>query len=170
MTETAHLLDELLNRAPNPAQPYVGKHAFAHKAGMHAAGVSADAQTFEHVDPAVVGNGRDVLISELAGCASIVEKARQAGIAADEEFAGRMLERVKGLEHDGLQFEAADGSLELLLHEAKGWRRAYFQPISFRAIVEEAAGGVFFLCTPWSNYVHGQTLHITGGLFGGMTG
>ena len=51
LTETAHLVDELLNRAPNPAQPYVGKHAFAHKAGLHAAGVRADAQTFEHIDP-----------------------------------------------------------------------------------------------------------------------
>ena len=67
LTETAHFVDELLNRSPDPAQPYVGKHAFAHKAGLHAAGVRADAQTFEHVDPALVGNGRDVLISELSG-------------------------------------------------------------------------------------------------------
>ncbi|MCW3026777.1 MAG: 2-isopropylmalate synthase/homocitrate synthase family protein, partial [Solirubrobacterales bacterium] len=73
LTETAHFVDELLNRSPDPAQPYVGKHAFAHKAGMHAAGVSADSQTFEHVDPAVVGNGRDVMISELSGRASVVE-------------------------------------------------------------------------------------------------
>src|ERR1700719_4452463 len=67
LTATAHFVDELLNRSPNPAQPYVGKHAFAHKAGMHTAGVQADAQSFEHVDPAVVGNRRDVLISELSG-------------------------------------------------------------------------------------------------------
>src|SRR6202011_1948005 len=67
LTETAHFVDELLNRSPNPAQPYVGKFAFAHKAGMHTAGVQADAQSFEHVDPAVVGNRRDVLISELSG-------------------------------------------------------------------------------------------------------
>ena len=79
LTETAHFVDELLNRTPNPAQPYVGKHAFAHKAGLHAAGVRAEPQTFEHVDPAVVGNGRDVLISELSGRGTIVEKAQQAG-------------------------------------------------------------------------------------------
>ena len=78
LTETAHFVDELLNRAPDPAQPYVGKHAFAHKAGMHAAGVRTDAQTFEHVDPAVVGNDRDVLISELSGRGAIVEKAAGA--------------------------------------------------------------------------------------------
>ena len=67
LTETAHFLDELLNRSPNPSQPYVGKNAFAHKAGLHTPGVRADAQTFEHIDPALVGNRRDVLISELSG-------------------------------------------------------------------------------------------------------
>ena len=71
-----------------PAQPYVGKHAFAHKAGLHAAGVSADTRAFEHVDPAVVGNDRDVLISELAGRQSIQAKAAQAGIATDGELYG----------------------------------------------------------------------------------
>ena len=83
LTETAHFIDELLNRAPDPAQPYVGKHAFAHKAGLHAAGVRADAQTFEHVDPSVVGNGRDVLISELSGKGTVVEKAAAADIDLD---------------------------------------------------------------------------------------
>ena len=95
LTETAHFVDELLNRTPDPAQPDAGKHAFAHKAGLHAAGVQADAQTFEHIDPAVVGNSRDVLISELSGRGTIVEKARQAGIAADEDLARRVVERVK---------------------------------------------------------------------------
>jgi 2-isopropylmalate synthase len=141
LTETAHFVDELLNRSPDPAQPYVGKHAFAHKAGMHAAGVSADARTFEHVDPAVVGNGRDVLISELAGRASIAEKARQAGMAADEELAGRVLERVKGLEHDGFQFEAADGSFELLMRREAGEYEPLFRLESWRVMVEKRADG-----------------------------
>jgi 2-isopropylmalate synthase len=141
LTETAHFVDELLNRSPDPAQPYVGKHAFAHKAGMHAAGVSADSQTFEHVDPAVVGNGRDVLISELSGRASVVEKARQAGVAADEEFAGRVLERVKDLEHDGFQFEAADGSFELLMRREAGEYEPLFRLESWRVMVEKRADG-----------------------------
>ncbi len=76
LTQTAHFVDELLNRVPNPAQPYVGKHAFAHKAGLHAAGVSADAQTFEHTEPELVGNNREVLVSELSGKATVIEKAR----------------------------------------------------------------------------------------------
>jgi 2-isopropylmalate synthase len=141
LTETAHFVDELLNRSPDPAQPYVGKHAFAHKAGMHAAGVSADSQTFEHVDPALVGNDRDVLISELAGRASVVEKARQAGVAADEQFAQRVLERVKGLEHDGFQFEAADGSFELLMRREAGEYEPLFRLESWRVMVEKRADG-----------------------------
>ena len=141
LTETAHFLDELLNRTPNPAQPYVGKHAFAHKAGMHAAGVQADSQTFEHIDPAVVGNSRDVLISELSGRGTIVEKARQAGITADEDFARRMLERVKELEHEGFQFEAADGSFELLMRKEAGVYEPLFRLESWRVIVEKHADG-----------------------------
>jgi 2-isopropylmalate synthase len=141
LTETAHFVDELLNRTPNPAQPYVGKHAFAHKAGLHAAGVQADSQTFEHIDPAVVGNSRDVLISELSGRGTIVEKARQAGIAADDELAQRVVERVKELEHEGFQFEAADGSFELLLRKEAGEYEPLFRLESWRVIVEKHADG-----------------------------
>ncbi len=142
LTETAHLLDELLNRSPNPAQPYVGKNAFAHKAGMHAAGVQADAQTFEHTDPASVGNRRDLLISELSGRATIVERARQAGIATDGELAGRIVERVKELEHAGFQFEAADGSFELLVRrEADEHYEPLFKLESWRVIVEKHSDG-----------------------------
>jgi len=141
LTEAAHLIDELLNRSPNPAQPYVGKHAFAHKAGLHAAGVRADAQTFEHIDPAVVGNSRDVLISELSGRGSIVEKAARAGISADDEFAQRVLDRVKEMEHAGFQFEAADGSLELLMRKQAGAYEPLFRLESWRVLVEKRADG-----------------------------
>ena len=115
LTETAHFVDELLNRAPDPAQPYVGRHAFAHKAGLHASGVRADPQTFEHVDPELVGNSRDLLVSELAGRASVIEKAADAGLELNAELAGRTAEHLKELEHRGFQFEAADGSFELLV-------------------------------------------------------
>ena len=146
LTETAHFLDELLNRSPDPAQPYVGKHAFAHKAGLHAAGIQADASTFEHVDPAIVGNSRDVLVSELAGRASIAEKVAEAGIPlpAGEDrdaFAQRVLERVKALEHEGFQFEAADGSLELLMRKEAGAYEPLFSLESWRVIVEKRADG-----------------------------
>jgi 2-isopropylmalate synthase len=141
LTETAHFVDELLNRSPDPAQPYVGKHAFAHKAGLHAAGVSADSQTFEHIDPDLVGNDRDVLISELSGRSTIVEKARQAGIASDGELAQRIVDRVKELEHRGFQFEAADGSFELLMRKEAGEYEPLFRLESWRVLVEKRADG-----------------------------
>jgi 2-isopropylmalate synthase len=141
LTETAHFVDELLNRVPSPAQPYVGKHAFAHKAGLHAAGVSADAQTFEHVAPALVGNDREVLVSELAGKATVMEKAREAGIELDGEAAQRTAERVKQLEHRGFQFEAADGSFELLMRREAGEYEPLFQLDSWRVTVEQREDG-----------------------------
>jgi 2-isopropylmalate synthase len=146
LTETAHFIDELLNRTPDPAQPYVGKHAFAHKAGLHAAGVRADSQSFEHIDPAVVGNSRDVLISELSGKGTIVEKAAEAGLAlepgeAGDAFAQRVVERVKELEHQGFQFEAADGSFELLMRKEAGRYEPLFRLESWRVLVEKRADG-----------------------------
>jgi 2-isopropylmalate synthase len=141
LTETAHFVDELLNRAPNPTQPYVGKHAFAHKAGLHAAGVRADAQSFEHIDPELVGNQRDVLISELAGRGTVIEKAAEAGIELDEAAALRTVERVKELEHQGFQFEAADGSFELLMRKESGEYEPLFRLESWRVLVEKRADG-----------------------------
>src|SRR4029077_11145311 len=139
-------VDELLNRSPDPAQPYVGKHAFAHKAGLHAAGVRADSQSFEHGDPTVGGNSRDVLISELSGKGTIVEKAAEAGLEpqgakADEAFAQRVVERVKELEHEGFQFEAADGSFELLMRKEAGSYEPLFRLESWRVLVEKRADG-----------------------------
>ncbi len=141
LTETAHFVDELLNRAPDPAQPYVGKHAFAHKAGLHAAGVRADSASFEHVEPELVGNRRDVLVSELSGKATVIEKAQEAGIELDDEAAQRTAERVKRLEHRGFQFEAADGSFELLLRKEAGEYEPLFRLESWRVIVEKRADG-----------------------------
>jgi 2-isopropylmalate synthase len=141
LTETAHFVDELLNRTPNPAQPYVGKHAFAHKAGLHAAGVRADSEAFEHTDPELVGNARDILVSELAGRATVLEKAREAGLELDDAAAGRTVERVKALEHRGFQFEAADGSFELLMRRESGAYEPLFRLESWRVLVEKRADG-----------------------------
>ncbi|MEA2298924.1 MAG: 2-isopropylmalate synthase [Solirubrobacteraceae bacterium] len=141
LTETAHFVDELLNFSPNPNQPYVGKNAFAHKGGLHVAGVRTDAATFEHIDPAVVGNQRELLISELSGRTTVLEKARAAGLEIDEATASRVLERVKALEHGGFQFEAADASLELLMRRESGDYEPLFRLESWRVIVEKHADG-----------------------------
>ncbi|HEY2636744.1 MAG TPA: citramalate synthase, partial [Solirubrobacteraceae bacterium] len=141
LTETAHFVDELLNRTPDPSQPYVGRNAFAHKAGLHAAGVRADAATFEHIPPEVVGNRNELVVSELAGKGTVLEKAAGAGIPLDDAAAARVVDRVKDLEHGGYQFEAADGSFELLLRKEAGVYEPLFRLESWRAIVEQRADG-----------------------------
>jgi 2-isopropylmalate synthase len=141
LTEASRFVDEILNRAPSQGQPYVGKHAFAHKAGLHAAGVRADTRTFEHVDPQLVGNDRDMLVSELSGRATILEKAGAAGVQLDELSAQRTAQRVKELEHRGYQFEAAEGSFELLMRRESGHYEKLFELESWRVIVEKRAEG-----------------------------
>ena len=141
LTPTAHFLDELLNFTPDPDQPYVGRNAFAHKGGMHVAGVETDPATFEHVEPSVIGNRREILISELSGKGTVHARARDAGLALDDDRAARVVERVKELEHHGYHFEAADGSFELLLRKETGDYEPLFRLESWRAIVEKRADG-----------------------------
>src|SRR4051794_35687739 len=141
LTEVAHFVDELLNLTPDPNQPYVGKNAFAHKGGLHVAGVRADASTFEHVEPEQVGNARELLISELSGRGTAAEKAAAAGLNVDDAAAARIVERVKELEHAGYHFEAADGSFELLMRRESGEYEPLFTLESWRVIVEKRADG-----------------------------
>jgi len=141
LTGAALWFDELLNFTPNPDKPYVGRNAFAHKGGMHVAGVAADPSTFEHIDPEVVGNRREVLISELSGKGTVHARARDAGIELDDGNAARVIERVKEREHRGYHYEAADGSFELLLRKETGEYEPLFRLESWRAIVEKRADG-----------------------------
>ena len=141
LTETAHFIDELLNFSPNPNQPYVGRNAFAHKGGMHVAGVNEDPKTFEHVEPEAIGNDRAVLISELSGKGTVHARAEQTGLELDEETAARVVERVKALEHAGYQFEAADGSFDLLIRKETGEYEPLFRLESWRVIAEKREDG-----------------------------
>ncbi len=141
LTEAAHYIAELLNFTPDPDQPFVGKNAFAHKGGLHVAGVRADPATFEHVDPRLVGNDRELLISELSGKGTVQERAAAAGLEFDADTAGRVLERVKELEHRGYHFEAADASFDLLMRKEAGAYEALFRLESWRVIVEKRADG-----------------------------
>jgi 2-isopropylmalate synthase len=141
LTETSHFVDELLNLTPDPDQAYVGRNAFAHKGGMHVAGIQADARTFEHLDPELVGNSRDVLISELSGKGSVLSRAERSGIRLDADAAKRAVERVKEREHRGYHYEAADASFELLLRRESGEYSSLFRLESFRVITEKRADG-----------------------------
>ena len=105
---------------------------------MHVAGVNADPSTFEHIDPAEVGNSREVLVSELSGKGTVIA---HAGGALDDATASRVVERVKELEHRGFQFEAADGSFELLIKRETGEYEPLFKLESWRVIAEKRADG-----------------------------
>jgi 2-isopropylmalate synthase len=141
LTPASHYVAELLNVTPDPDLPYVGRNAFAHKGGMHVAGVNADPRTFEHVEPELVGNRRELLISELSGKGTVQARAADAGIEIDDDSAARIVERVKDLEHRGYHYEAADGSFELLLRRETGTYESLFRLEAWRAIVEKRADG-----------------------------
>jgi 2-isopropylmalate synthase len=120
LKELSQFLDEVANIRPNPRLPWVGSAAFSHKGGTHVNAVQKLLRSYEHVDPALVGNSRQVLISELAGRSNIIMKARELGfdVTKDTPELSAMLNRVKALEHEGYEFEAADGSLALLIRRA----------------------------------------------------
>jgi 2-isopropylmalate synthase len=141
LTEAAHLIDEICNVTPNPNQPFVGRNAFAHKGGMHVAGVRADSRTFEHVDPAAVGSDRALLISELSGKGTVKARAEQVGLELDAAEATRVVDRVKELESRGFHFEAADGSFDLLIRRETGGYEPLFRLESWRVIAEKREDG-----------------------------
>ena len=144
MTRIAHAISEVTNVAPYSKQPYVGFSAFAHKAGLHASAVKVDPNLYQHIDPAIVGNDMRMLVSDMAGRASIELKGRELGydLSGDRDALTRVADRVKQLEAEGHSFEAADASFELLLQdELNGERRRYFTVESWRVIAEQRADG-----------------------------
>ena len=140
----AHALAEIANIPPNTHQAYVGVSAFAHKAGLHASALKVSSEMYNHIDPAVVGNDMRVLVTEMAGRASIELKGQELGydLASQPEVLGRVLQRVKMLEASGWSFEAADGSFELLLlQETNPEAARLFYVESWRTIVEQREDG-----------------------------
>ncbi|MFH8348300.1 citramalate synthase [Streptomyces sp. NPDC018045] len=143
-TRISHAIAEVVNLTPSTHQPYVGVSAFAHKAGLHASAIKVDPDLYQHIDPALVGNSMRMLVSDMAGRASIELKGKELGfdLSGDRELVGRVVERVKERELAGYTYEAADASFELLLREeAEGRPRRYFRVESWRAIVEDRPDG-----------------------------
>jgi 2-isopropylmalate synthase len=144
MTRIAHAISEVTNVTPDSHQPYVGLSAFAHKGGLHASAIRVDPMLYQHIDPALVGNDMRMLVSDMAGRASVELKGRELGfdLSGDKEVIGRVTDKVKSLEANGYSFEAADASFELLLRdELAGERRRHFTVESWRVIVEQREDG-----------------------------
>ena len=138
LTRTSRLLDEMLNRAPNRHAPYVGESAFATKAGIHASAILKAPETYEHVQPAAVGNRRRVLVSNQAGKSNIIAELERLGlkIKRNDQRLAAVLDEVKQREAMGYAYEGADASFELLARRLLGEVPAFFKVDSFRVMVE----------------------------------
>jgi 2-isopropylmalate synthase len=139
LSEISHYVAEVANQDPDPHAPYVGRSAFAHKGGIHVAAIAKVPESYQHVDPALVGNASRVVISEMAGRRNVRLRAGELGLAAGDEEAS-VLQRIKELEHRGFQFEAAEGSFEMLLRRKAPGYRAPFVVDDFTVIVEKRGG------------------------------
>ncbi|HZP60034.1 MAG TPA: citramalate synthase [Opitutaceae bacterium] len=142
LRELALFFDELANLRPDPKAPFVGASAFAHKGGLHANAASKVARSYEHIDPALVGNRTRVLVSDMAGRSSLVMKARELGFELDEKSSALkgLIEELKELEFRGYEFEAADASLKLLVAKHLGQRRPFYEIEGYRVIIERHRG------------------------------
>lgn len=137
-TRISHAISEITNYPPSARQPYTGVSSFAHKAGLHASAIRVDPNLYQHIDPALVGNDMRLLVSEMAGRATIELKGKELGydLTGDPERLARLTDRVKAMEQQGYTFEAADASFELLLAEEMGTRPEYFDIESWRVLAE----------------------------------
>ncbi|QEE35680.1 citramalate synthase [Octadecabacter sp. SW4] len=138
LRRASRLLDDILNRVPQKQAPYVGASAFAHKAGLHASAIAKDPTTYEHIDPALVGNTRIVPMSNQAGQSNLRERLERAGLSVKkgDPALTRILERIKEQEARGYSYDTAQASFELLAREELGLLPTFFEVKRYRVTVE----------------------------------
>jgi 2-isopropylmalate synthase len=136
LTEASHYVAELANITPSPRQPYVGSASFTHKAGLHVAAVAKQVWSYQHIDPAAVGNDTRILVSELAGRHSITAKLEERGVHLDltDDDVKRILQRVKVMESKGFAYESAEASFELLVRRSRTDYTAPFELVDFMIV------------------------------------
>jgi 2-isopropylmalate synthase len=139
LTEVAHYVSEVANLSPDSHLPYVGSSAFGHKAGLHISGIAKSEQSYQHIDPELVGNRGRVLVSELSGISAVVYKARQRGLelVPQSEEAQYVLRQVKELENQGFQYDNAEASFEVLIRRAQPDYQPPFELVDFMVVVEK---------------------------------
>ncbi len=139
LTEVARFVSEVSNMSQAKNQPYVGQSAFAHKGGVHINAVMKNPETYEHIDPATVGNRRRFLVSELGGKTNIMLKAQELDIDLKKESpeTRKILEKVQERENEGYQYEAAEASFELLIKEVTGKKKKYFEQKDVKVLAEK---------------------------------
>ena len=140
LTELSRFVAETANIPHDDHLPYVGRSAFAHKGGIHAAAILKSAESYQHIDPALVGNRMRTVVSELSGRSNILHLAERQGLDTDRERIKGVLERVKDLENKGYTFEGAEASVELMLRRTQDDYEPAFELIDFMAVVEHREG------------------------------
>jgi len=143
LTSVSHYVSEIANLAHPNSIPFTGRSAFAHKGGVHVSAVMKDPHSYEHIEPESVGNTRRVLVSDLAGQSNIIFKAKELNIDLDrhQEKISEIVTALKAREHQGYQYEAAEGSLELLISKIKSEYREFFNLKGFRILIEKNENG-----------------------------
>ncbi len=159
LTEVARYVYEIANMNYRPGQAFVGASAFAHKGGMHTHAVARNTASYEHIDPALVGNERRILVSELSGQSTILAKTTKYALTNDKALMAKILSRVQDLEHAGYEFEAAEASFDLLVKKAAGLYQPKFERLVYRVNVETAAEGVPVTEATVKVRVGGQVMH-----------
>jgi 2-isopropylmalate synthase len=139
LTDVSRVVAAIANLNPDAHAPYVGRSAFAHKGGIHVAAVAKLPESYQHIEPALVGNEMRVVVSEVAGRRNIRLRAEALGLHGVGDD-GAVLQRIKELEHRGFQFEAAEGSFEMLLRRSAPGYEAPFELLDFTVIVEKRGG------------------------------
>ncbi|MGF1481329.1 MAG: citramalate synthase [Cyanophyceae cyanobacterium] len=160
LTRTSRSISEIVNLAPDDHAPFVGRSAFAHKGGLHVSAVQRNPVTYEHIQPETIGNERRIVVSEQSGLSNILSKAQSFGIRLDKQdpISRQILERLKTLESQGYQFEAAEASFELLMRAVLGQRPEWFQLMGFQVHCDMLQGAE----TPYSNALATIKVAVTG--------
>ncbi|MCA6070740.1 MAG: citramalate synthase, partial [Endomicrobium sp.] len=143
LSELSIYVDEIANIVPNDSDPYVGRNAFAHKAGVHVSAIKNNPETYEHINPLTIGNERRILVSDLAGKSNVVSKAAEMAIGIEDapEKVKKIIDTVKEKEHNGYQYEDADASFFLLTKKALGTFKPFFNLKEYRVSVEKDTNG-----------------------------
>lgn len=140
LTRLARTVAEIANLAPDNHLAYIGKSAFAHKGGIHVAAIRRNVDSYQHIDPELVGNEMRILVSDLSGRGNVLSKAEELGLDISKEEAVTVLEEIKSLENEGFVFEGAEASIAIRLHRAKPSYKALFKLVDFMVIVEDRQG------------------------------
>jgi 2-isopropylmalate synthase len=162
LTELSRYVYEIANMNFRSSQPFVGASAFAHKGGMHAHAVNKITASYEHIDPALVGNERRILVSELAGQSSILKKTAKYAIQHDKAMMSKILNQVQDLENEGYEFEAAEASFDLLVKKTVGVYQPKFERLHYRVNVETDGQGVLTTEATVKVRLHGRVEHTVG--------